>query len=61
MAALDVSGSITVAETFHLFREVPPMAAIAWMTLHRFISIDLDDDLVGPDTVVRRSSDEVAK
>ncbi|MGR9503748.1 hypothetical protein ACU8MW_08520 [Rhizobium leguminosarum] len=55
LAALDDAGSMTIAETFNLFREVPPMTAIAWMTLHRFISIDLDDNLVSSDTVVRRS------
>lgn len=55
LAALDDAGSMAIAETFNLFREVPPMTAIAWMTLHRFISIDLDDNLLSPDTVVRRS------
>lgn len=60
MAALSDAGSITVGETFNLFREVPPLTAIAWMTLHRFISMDLDEAPIGPDTLIRRSSNEVA-
>jgi hypothetical protein len=55
LATLDEVGSITIAETFSIFREVPPLAAIAWMALHRFISIDLDEDLIGPNTVIRRA------
>jgi hypothetical protein len=54
MAALDEAGSITVADTFSLFREVAPLAAISWMALHRFIAIDLDADLIGPGTLIRR-------
>lgn len=55
LAALDEAGSMTVAEAFHVFREVQPLTGIAWMTLQRFILMDLDNGLIGPDTVVRRS------
>ncbi|WP_438748249.1 hypothetical protein [Pararhizobium sp. O133] len=55
LAALDEVGSMTVAETFHVFREVPPLTGIAWMALHRFVSMDLDTCLIGPDTIVHRS------
>ncbi|UIK19389.1 hypothetical protein [Rhizobium leguminosarum] len=54
LAALDETGSMTVAETFSLFREIPPLTAISWMALHRFILIDLEEGLIGPDTIVRR-------
>ncbi|TBY90630.1 hypothetical protein E0H40_13800 [Rhizobium leguminosarum bv. viciae] len=61
LAALNEAGSMAIGETFSLFREVPPLTAIAWMALHRFISIDLDDALIGPDTLIRRSGNEVAR
>ncbi|GAJ91910.1 hypothetical protein RRH01S_02_05790 [Rhizobium rhizogenes NBRC 13257] len=61
LAALDEAGSMMIGETFSLFREVPPLTAIAWMTLHRFISIDLDEAPIGPDTLIRRSSNEVVR
>jgi len=52
---------MTIGETFNLFREVPPLSAIAWMTLHRFISVDLDEALIGPESVIRRRSNEVTR
>ena len=55
LAALDEAGSLTVADTFTLFREVAPLAAISWMALHRFIAIDLNEDLIGPSTIIRRA------
>jgi hypothetical protein len=54
MAAIDEVSSLTVAECLNLFREVPPMTGIAWLVLHRFISVDLDEAPIGPATVVQR-------
>ncbi len=54
LAALDEAGAIAVGDTFGLFRETAPLAAISWMALHRFISMDLDDELIGPNTLIRR-------
>ncbi|MCA1367200.1 hypothetical protein I6F15_07285 [Bradyrhizobium sp. BRP14] len=54
LAALDEAGSLTIAETFHLFREVQPLTGISWMILHRFIRANLDESLLGPETVIRR-------
>ncbi|MCQ1768064.1 hypothetical protein NOJ28_21205 [Neorhizobium galegae] len=57
LAALDECSSLTVAEALIVFRETKPMAGLASMILHRFITIDLDERLVGPETVVRRRRD----
>ncbi|MGW9232833.1 hypothetical protein ACWGPT_18400 [Pseudorhizobium sp. NPDC055634] len=54
LAALDETGSLTIAETLNLFQETRPMAAISWMILHRFISADLDAAPLGPETAIRR-------
>lgn len=54
LASLDEAGSLTVADCLNLFREVLPMTGLAWLTLHRFVSIDLDAGPIGPETVVRR-------
>lgn len=57
LAALDEMGSLTVAEALSAFREGRPMACLAALILHRFLEIDLDDALIGPETVVRRIRD----
>ncbi|RVK25963.1 hypothetical protein CN163_32595 [Sinorhizobium meliloti] len=54
LAALDETGSLTVAECFHLFRETQPMSGISWMVLNRFLSMDLDAAPIGPETLIRR-------
>lgn len=54
LTALGELGSIPIAECLHLFREAPPMTGLAWLILHRFISVDLDEAMIGPDTIVRR-------
>lgn len=54
LAALDEMGSLSVADTFPLFGEVKPMTGIAWMVLHRMIAIELDDEIIGPETAIRR-------
>lgn len=54
LSALEEAGPLTVAECLGVFREVQPMAGVAWMTLHRLIAVDLDDAMIGPETVIRR-------
>ncbi len=56
MATIDEVGSFTVAEGLSLFREIPPMAGLASLILQGLIVVDLDDALIGPDTVVRRGN-----
>lgn len=54
LAGLDEAGSLSVAECLGLFHEVQPMTGLAWLTLHRFVSMELDEGPIGPETVVRR-------
>ncbi|MGR9449165.1 hypothetical protein [Rhizobium leguminosarum] len=56
LAALDEAGSLSIGECLHLFREVAPLTAISWMVLNRMVTIDLDDAMIGPETLVRRFS-----
>lgn len=57
LAALDECSSLSVAEALMVFRETKPMAGLASMFLHRFITLDLDERLIGPETIVRRKRD----
>lgn len=57
LAALDEHSSLTVAEALIVFRETKPIAGLASMVLHRFITMDLDERLIGPETVLRRRRD----
>jgi len=57
LAALDEMGSLTVAEALSAFREGRPMAGLAALILQGFLEVDLDDALIGPETVVRRIRD----
>lgn len=57
LATLDDVGSFTIADGLSLFREISPVAGLATLILHRILSVDLDDALIGPDTVVRRASE----
>ncbi|MBY5416121.1 hypothetical protein ELI36_32585 [Rhizobium ruizarguesonis] len=57
LAALDECSRLTVAEALIVFREIKPVAGLASMVLHRFIEMDLDERLIGPETIVRRRRD----
>jgi hypothetical protein len=57
LAALDEMGSLTVAEALSAFREGRPMACLAALILQRFLEVELDEALIGPETVVRRIRD----
>lgn len=54
LSALDEAGSLTVAECLNVFREVQPMTGISWMVLHRLITVELDEAMIGPESVIRR-------
>jgi hypothetical protein len=43
-----------IAECLNAFQETRPVAGLAAMILNRYLEIDLDDDPLGPETVVRR-------
>lgn len=57
LAALDEMGSLTMTEALSAFREGRPMGCLASLVLQGFLEIELDDALIGPDTVVRRIRD----
>jgi hypothetical protein len=57
LAALDELGSLSLAECLTAVREGRAMQTIASMILHGHIEVDLDDSLLGPDTIVRRCSE----
>ncbi|MGO4568687.1 hypothetical protein AB4Z52_27450 [Rhizobium sp. 2YAF20] len=57
LAALDECSRLTVAEALIVFREIKPVAGLASMVLHRFIEMDLDERLIGPESIVRRKRD----
>ncbi|WP_343287063.1 hypothetical protein [Rhizobium sp. AC27/96] len=57
LAALDEHGSLSVAECLNAFQETKPIAGLASLVLHRFITMDLDEILIGPETQVRRKRD----
>ncbi|MFJ6326116.1 MULTISPECIES: hypothetical protein [Hyphomicrobiales] len=54
LAVLDEVGSMAIGDCMNLFREVQPMTGISWMILNRLISVDLDERMLGPETVLRR-------
>jgi len=54
LAALDEMGTLTLAECLSAVREDRPMRAVASMILSGVLEADLDNTLLGPDTVVRR-------
>lgn len=57
LSALDEHSSLSVAEALLAFRETKPVAGLASLFLQRFVSMDLDDRLIGPETIVRRRRD----
>ncbi|WP_143240250.1 hypothetical protein [Agrobacterium sp. DSM 25558] len=56
MAALEHEGTLSVADCLTLFRENRPIEGLANMALERFVSLDLDTALIGPETSVRKFS-----
>jgi len=56
IAALDEMGSLTLAECLTVVREGRAMETIASLILQGHLEVNIDDNLIGPDTVVRRSA-----
>ncbi|PTM99050.1 hypothetical protein C7449_101721 [Mycoplana dimorpha] len=57
LAAFDEHGSLTISECLTAFRETNPMAGLASLILHRFVDVDLDEAILGPETRVKRWRD----
>lgn len=53
LAALEQEGSASVADCMGLFSEINPMAGLSSLILHRFVTVDLDAELIAPHTEVR--------
>ncbi len=54
LAALDEHGSLTLAECLSAIQETRPVAGVASLILSGFVEVDLDEALLGPETIVRR-------
>lgn len=54
LSALDEQSSLTLAECLTVFQETKPIRGLANMVVGRFVEIDLDTALIGPETPVRR-------
>ncbi|TAY16682.1 hypothetical protein ELH91_07770 [Rhizobium leguminosarum] len=55
LAGLDEMGSLSLAECLSAVREGTAMGSVASMILRGLIEVDLDEKLLGPDTIVRRA------
>ncbi|HLP66152.1 MAG TPA: hypothetical protein VK181_01390 [Rhizobium sp.] len=56
LAVLEEMGTLTLAECLSVVRESKPMPTIATMILMGILEVDLDEALLGPETVVRRAA-----
>jgi hypothetical protein len=54
LATLDDQGSLPMADCLSVIRGGEPVAAIASLMLYGFLEAELDDALLGPETMVRR-------
>ncbi|WP_246727731.1 hypothetical protein [Chelativorans sp. Marseille-P2723] len=54
LAALGEHGTLSVADCFPAFQETRPIAGLSSLILNRFVEVDLDEALIGPETSVRR-------
>jgi len=54
LAILDENGSLSFADCLQVLRETQPVAALASLILQGLVEIELDDALIGPETMVRR-------
>lgn len=55
LASIDEMGSLSLAECLSAVREGKAMDSVASMILRGLIEVDLDEKLLGPDTIVRRA------
>lgn len=54
LAGLDEHGSLPFSECLAAFQETRAVAGMASLILHGFVEVDLDEALIGPETLVRR-------
>lgn len=54
LSLLDEHGPMSLSDCLRAVRETRPVAAIASLILQGYLEVELDDDLIGPETMVRR-------
>lgn len=54
LAALEEHGSMPLIECLSAFQETRPVAGLAALVLGRFVSMELDEERIGPSTTVSR-------
>ncbi|TGR72423.1 hypothetical protein EN837_03495 [bacterium M00.F.Ca.ET.194.01.1.1] len=54
LATLNEHGTLTVADCLTAFAETRPIAGLAQLILRGFVEVDLDTELLGPETLVQR-------
>lgn len=54
LSALDEHGSLSFADCLRAVRETQPVAALASLILQGFVEVELDEEIIGPETMVRR-------
>ncbi|NSX90942.1 hypothetical protein [Agrobacterium tumefaciens] len=54
LAVLEEHGNLTITECLTVFTETKPVAGLSQMILRGFVEVDLDTELLGPETMVRR-------
>lgn len=54
LSALDEQGPLSFADCLRAVRETQPVAALASLILQGFLEVELDDAIIGPETMVRR-------
>jgi hypothetical protein len=56
LSLLGEHGPLSLSDCLRAVRETRPVAAIASLILQGYLEVDLDDELIGPETMVRRIS-----
>jgi len=54
LSVLDENGPLPLSDCLTVIRETQPVAAVAAMILNGFVEVDLDEAILGPETMVRR-------
>ncbi len=56
LSLLGEHGPLSLSDCLRAVRETQPVAAVASLILQGYLEVELDDELIGPETMVRRIS-----
>ena len=56
LSILGEHGPLSLSDCLRTVRETQPVAAVASLILQGYLEVELDDELIGPETMVRRIS-----